>query len=45
MYAVYSMVYMSWCVFKDDIVTPTATLIKSGFATQEEAKSYIRNLK
>ena len=45
MYTIYSLKYHSWCVFKDNAGTATAALIKSGFATQDEAKAYIRSLK
>jgi hypothetical protein len=45
MYTIYSLKYHSWCVFKDNAGTLTSTLIKSGFATYDDAKSYIRGLK
>lgn len=46
MYTIYSLKYHSWCVFKDERSgAPTSVLIKSGFATFDDAQSYIRSLK
>lgn len=45
MYTVYSHKFKSWCVFKDDYGRPTATLIKSGFETYEQAKAWIASNK
>lgn len=46
MYTIYSLKYHSWCVFEDERSdAPTSVLIKSGFATYDDALAYIKGLK